>query len=782
MALAAIAPAAESHGHAVIMGQARSGRTSTLREVARRAQAERGRLVVRLRPSAAQTSHADAFLRHLLVAAVEEVAAASPNGKPDWHAAWRERVYLRNRGPVTDGDQLSTGLVLAADPGAELDAVLVERDLSWLGACAIEYGASGVVLVLDDATELTADTGLVEQLISGLDAVGGWSLLMSGFPATAAHFQEAASPCLRRFRPVFLGAFSPADVVTCLSAPLEPAERERLLDGRNVALLRDLVRLTSGNPHEVILVANRMWQACSLGETEKLALTPSVLDRVVSDLAVYTGGDDLRDGAIAIRRLASEQIDRAIELVAFSNLTLREIAVARALGVSSRDASVVRRDATPEIIANQLDRVHEEVLELERAGVIAFSADEGSSTVQGGRAASVLLKYQARARSGPQVTDRPFGLGFLFIVGRALLRDAFRTTVSALEGATPLGSDVTEIASTATTLRSPRLASTALARDRTLDALARGDLKLSLRSKESFERLLLLVAAPTGPRLALVTAAVADAETRLEYAELWELSPETDQEHLTQELAAATDSVMSIFELADLRWQGTEGSVFQGELARKILVLLAPAAAILSVGELFADFRADGDDTALARATELAELSVDAFRAPELEMFKREIYLSPMLSRAGFLVSLDRERLDDATALLNDALNAGDGESWATHWNLANVSARRASADLALAHLDDAAKAAEATDDIASVSLFLPDVEPTASLITVAIASFPAVLELQRAVIRHVLRGDALELVQDAVGLCLNVGDDGAREAAALATRSFLAVGPMPGA
>ena len=99
------------------------------------------------------------------------------------------------------------------------------------------------------------------------------SIVLAGLPTTGQHFVEAVSPCLRRFRPITLDPFRPAEVLTCLSAPLEAAEDSSRMDFSDVGLARDVVRLTGGNPFEVMLVANQMWAACELGETERYALT-----------------------------------------------------------------------------------------------------------------------------------------------------------------------------------------------------------------------------------------------------------------------------------------------------------------------------------------------------------------------------------------------------------------------------------------------------------------------------------------------------------------------------
>jgi hypothetical protein len=189
-ALDAVAPInGTENRHAAILGEARSGRSSVLVEVARRAAEERNRLVVWLRGDD-NVFCSDTLARHLLTAVAEALADHTCSPAPPRYQAWRDRVYLCDRGPSTERDLLSSALVLAADPDAEIDRAILERDLAALREFAREAGRDAIVICIDDDSVLTEDVALVEELLRMVDAVGGYSLLMAGLPIIGDHLSR----------------------------------------------------------------------------------------------------------------------------------------------------------------------------------------------------------------------------------------------------------------------------------------------------------------------------------------------------------------------------------------------------------------------------------------------------------------------------------------------------------------------------------------------------------------------------------------------------------------
>lgn len=227
-------------------------------EVARRAAEERERLVVWLRGDH-NVFCRDTLARRLLTAIAESLADHAGSPTPPWYRAWRDRVYLSDRGPSTDRDLLSSALVLAADPDAAIDRAILERDLAALRGLAGEAGLGGIVICIDDASVLTEGVALIEDLLRTVDAVGGYSLLMAGLPIIGEHFIQAASPCLARFRPIGLLPFrGPHHICVALSGPLTEAAT-KWLRADDTDFLRDVLQLTGGNPYEVMHVGHHLW-------------------------------------------------------------------------------------------------------------------------------------------------------------------------------------------------------------------------------------------------------------------------------------------------------------------------------------------------------------------------------------------------------------------------------------------------------------------------------------------------------------------------------------------
>jgi hypothetical protein len=425
------------------------------------------------------------------------------------------------------------------------------------------------------------------------------------------------------------------------------------------------------------------------------------------------------------------------------------------------------------LVERRAGEIAGELQQLEDAGVIQLSADRSRFTVLGGRPASVLLKYEARADKGPMASDLPFDLSFMLAVGRALIRDVFTTTLDVLDGARSLGFGLSEGRTVGARRSSPRRAVSAADRERDLTAIARGDLTLIPWGREEAERISELLADSDNRALALVSAGLADERGQLEYVELWELGPGTEPHELTQQLAEAVDALRPVVNLAGLRWLGAEDAVLQGDLARATLVLLQPPAALRAVSVLFRRFMA-GDSETLAGATALADAAIADMRTYRLPRWQQQFFLSTLLSNAGFLKAFDDSRLDEARRDLEDARECGVADVWVTDWNLANIAARQRRYRDALGHLARVGeRVADWEGDDAAVVFFVPGVRAADGLISVGSAATEAILSLQRAVVDMALSGDVPDSFEPAVNACRALDNAGASQAADLAVQAL---------
>lgn len=753
LALEALAPAEGDPVHVALMGEAHSGRSSVLAEVSRRLGAERGRLVVALARPEALLPERGAFVRHLLIALVEAVAAAI-DGPGSWYRAWRERVYMRSAAPVGSADLLSSALVLAADPAGEIDQAVLARDLAALLEIAGEAGFEGIVLALDDASPLTEDVGLIEELVDAFDRLGGYTLLIAGLPTTARHFTEAASSCLQRFRPVWLLRLRGRRVLTALRAPLSTEDRELLKDEYD-DLLGDVSRLTGGNVYELMVVAHQLWMSCKLGEQERFVLTPRVLDRIVPQIALLAAeGEALRDGAEAIDLLPEERVAEALELASYSRLSVREIAITRLLGLEGEDPKVTEVLGAEEIAAES-GRVRTALAELEAAGVVSLSPGGERFEVVGGRAAAVLLKYKARARLGEEVPGANYDLGYLPSVGHYLACGAGVRGLAAFPEGRSLGFNVAT-AKGGIGLHSPRPGIRALASDGGINRLLGAELDFVPWSEDANERIAALLA-EDDPVIALACTSVTYEGDQLEYMEAWELGAEIDQASLDAALAGATDeSWVSLLESADLGWSGSEAVLLRGAAAREALIALFMVGATAAVHDLFGAWLSDRSPDHLHRARRVAAETVATLRKTGRSDLQLGGELAGMLSRLGFLQGFDDDRLAEARGSLEEAVRVGAGDGWVTRWNYVNVLARGGETEAALAQLDLLAE--EHSDGaMGYVYFFLPD-RPTAEcFVKVEGPGVGAMIELQGVI----LRGEAGAALREATEACLTAGDAG---------------------
>lgn len=749
----------DQHRHAILIGDPHSGRTSVLTEIARRAADERGRLVVKLRGGDGIALSRIELVRHLLTAVVETMAAAGEQAH--WYRAWRDRVYLQDTSPAGQDDLLSSALMLAANPKADVDGAVLERDLEVLARLARDLGFHGILICIDDASPLTEDVALTEEIVDVFDSVGFYSLLMTGLPAVADHFTEAASSCLERVEPVWLEPFyGPTQILTALQVPL-PSDCE-YVKGDDLGFVLDLLTLTAGNPYELMVVAEHLWLGCERGEQETYALTPRLLDRVIPHLALRTGeGDALRDGAQAIDCLPEEQVSGAFELASLSRLTVREIAVNRLLKDSS--GRRVPDGRKPEDIVDHLgdeeDRVKADLADLEANGVVVVRPDGETFAIVGGRPAAVLLKYKATARVGGS-RERAFGQNFLQVVGRPLARSIVETARQAVPGAVGLGFTI-NVSNRGIGSRSPRPALRSLSSSGDVTRLIHSEAEIMPWDGAAHNRITELVASDDA-RVALVCSSINYARGELEFMELWQVPAEVSEATVSEALHATIEARRPLLEATGLTWRGVDSAVVSGVSARKILGLLRPFTSVEAVLQLFGAWREGKDATGVERAIRVCGEAIEVMQTGGLGDGEVGGELSGTFSRLGFLESFDDARLGEARAALEEGQRTGKADGWVTSWNLANVFVREGDVNASLGCLDKVAEEVAAGGSSSATLLFhVPGRAPGDCLLDVKKGGVESLLALQRAVIEDdaPTRDAAIDLARDS-------GDDGAVQAA----------------
>lgn len=726
-----VAPVEGEAGHALIVGEARTGRTSTLLEVARRVEGDRNALGVPLQLLDDDLT-SSGLPRALLGAAIERLAS-EVDPPPDWYLAWCDRVHLRDQSAASVRDRFITSLSLAADSSAIPSPAVFQRDLRALTRLAAERGYGRIVVYADDAGALLEDISLTERLVADLDAAGNWSLILVTDMTGIGHLVEAVSPCLRRFRTIPLEPFwSPEQIRRCLTAPLDPDADRGLMPRDDMPLLFDILRLTSGNPFEIALVARHLWMACALGEQEHYELTPRVLRRVVSELNLYTGVDeDLLDGVRAVRNLAPDEIAPALDLIALSQLTIRQIAIARALGLPNKEDTISCR-----ILECDLDqeaaRVVEDLEELERKGVVSLT-DDGRFAVQGGRTAAMVLKYEARSLLGPGAAERTFDIPFLPCVGMPLAADCAKRVGEKLPNPHRLGWMGSYAPTTSAAGARLRAALNA-------QPFVGLDLEVLPFDQDASTRMTEFLLDSTDRSLALVDLTLAADGSELDRVELWDVPDGIEAHDLHQAISDVLDEWQPLVTAADIDWRGSHAVVFKGAAARTALIQLEPYAAISAVGQLFEAWRSGETPEGLVRAISLSHEAIDALHAQRTPDREHGRELSITHSHLGFLLSMSDDRLEDAREALLHAQERGPGDGWVTDWNLANVAARLGDlheAQRQLARVSDRVPDWNEWSGEAVVALYVPRRAAKESLVTFNHVTGGPLFALQRAVFDH---------------------------------------------
>ena len=271
--------------------------------------------------------------------------------------------------------------------------------------------------------------------------------------------------------------------------------------------------------------------------------------------------------------------------------------------------------------------------------------------------------------------------------------------------------------------------------------------------------------------VALVYTAVTHGREQLEYTELWEVPPDLAQEDIAQAWSSVIEEWEPVAAAADIGWGGSEFVVVQGEDARQALIVLQRYAATSAVHSLFERWHAERDQHDLRRAQQIGDEAVATMRSTGLSEWELGGELSGMLSRVGFLKSLDETLLEEAQEALEDALRTGVADAWVTRWNLVNVLARRGGRRDALELLGEMPDATEQWSGYAYVLVYVPGRPGAESLLKITDAGIAPLTELQAALIVAEETGDiSADQLGAAITACIESGDTGAMRAAEWST------------
>jgi hypothetical protein len=363
-------------------------------------------------------------VRSLLSAVIESLAQRG--GRSAEVTRWRERVWLGDSSVRQGVDSLVSGMALSRGVDDPIDAHLLLTDLRTLQSY---FGSPRVgVIAVDDAEELFEDTELLESLVGSLEA-SGWTLLAAGKESCVTMMLDARSRAIRRIERVRLTPPPVDEIKVLLSDSGRYADLMPQQELKKLELSVQVGRLTGGLPLQILLVRRALVEAAR-ASGEPMELSVSVLRRGVQLLAeVSRRRDELR----RLQRVTAEELVRALKIVPYSNLTVREIATCRCLGIQSQTDSL-NLDASLGDMDAHVQQVEDEIDILVRDGLIEPLGDGSRFSLIGGPSALLLYETAARELLGRETREMPFHETFLRLVGEVLTTAVVVRAVETLGG------------------------------------------------------------------------------------------------------------------------------------------------------------------------------------------------------------------------------------------------------------------------------------------------------------------------------------------------------------
>jgi hypothetical protein len=442
-----------------------------------------------------------------------------------------------------------------------------------------------------------------------------------------------------------------------------------------------------------------------------------------------------------VRELPPERMRAALDLVALSELTTRQIAIARTLGLPN-DSDLLN----PKLLTVDLDaeeaKVRAELEDLEDLGVVSLGED-GRFSVQGGRQAAIALKYHARSFAGGD-TERPFGIPFIACVGDPLTDECAKRAGRELSGARRLASGK---------LLSPTTSASAARLRAALESVPFAGLELHIAAldSEGVDMMSEIVGSDGDHTIAVINFTVSADGDELNLIDVWSIPDGVDSHQINQALSAAIDGCRPLIEAAEHTWNGAHHVLYHGQAARDALTMLMPSIAEWALRERYSAWAAGDHEEGPAHVAELSGWIVETLR---VQRAPDRWELSAALSRHGFMLSLCEERADEALAALEEALERGPADGWVTSWNIAHVLGRLGEYDRAADTLGAITEAVAAHANQVICSFFLVGRPARHGLVEVTAANAGALHALQLAVFAQLAGASDRDALDDALADC----------------------------
>ncbi|MFE4718831.1 glycosyltransferase [Streptomyces sp. NPDC056728] len=199
--------------------------------------------------------------------------------------------------------------VALAGPERRVPEAALRADLSYF----VRLLGHPVALLVDEAQLIAQDGRALSVLRFLTTRVDGLILVLSGTSGLIERITDVHSPILRQFKEIEVRAFIEwVDIKNCVVRPLFSAGIYEIATSNS--LVASLQQLTDGNPYEIQLYCHEMFARWQQGVTDRMDLTPEVLEGIRSRME---SGRNILDRPLirAVRAMSRK------DLIAFNVLT-----------------------------------------------------------------------------------------------------------------------------------------------------------------------------------------------------------------------------------------------------------------------------------------------------------------------------------------------------------------------------------------------------------------------------------------------------------------------------
>jgi tetratricopeptide (TPR) repeat protein len=269
--------------------------------------------------------------------------------------------------------------------GEALPQSALIRDLQSLHDEGQKCSVPTIVLLIDEANQLSRNTTLLQLIRNVFTTVPGYQLVLSGTDEMFPAIREVFSPIPRSFHLIQVGPFkSVAETRECILGPLPPEDRWRV----KRETVEDIHRLSGGRPYEIRLVSHFMYRHYEEQESaDYIDMDVPVFEKVAAELR----GLQSTQRQDAIARLRSLKQD---EIIALKSL------VAYPLGSVNEVANLVecfRVDrASPAVVERRTRILREKARQLVKRQVVEELSDD-RFRLTGDEFEQLYVKYHAKA-------------------------------------------------------------------------------------------------------------------------------------------------------------------------------------------------------------------------------------------------------------------------------------------------------------------------------------------------------------------------------------------------